>query len=703
MIKPVFKARARVLKQLGEQLIKTESIALLELIKNSYDADASFCEIIMQSPESTVDGIIAITDDGEGMQYETLAKTWLEIGTSHKEDLRKEGKSRTKKFNRMRLGEKGIGRLGVHRLGMNIEVISRSEGAKECVLKIDWNKIENCTYVENIPVELFERKPETFVGKTGTKIVIKGLKPGWTRGLARECARAIISLNSPFESDESFRATFTIKNKDWLNEILKFEDIVQHKLFDFNILIEGNKIIEFEYNFTPWATLKKIQPRHVSINHKSIKSLTRMVYPFENGKKEIDLSRDAFKIGRVRFKGVIFDQDAKILSLGVSLSDKRGFKSYLKNNGGIRVFRDNMRVLNYGELGDDWLDLGGRRVNMPAKRISNNIILGAVYLDRENSTSLIEKANREGFIENEAYSELVQAIRFALDRIESLRKTDKDLLRKFYGPNQTKIPVITSIGELKDVVEEQVKEESIRKEINRYLDRIEADYDSITNSLIKSAGAGLNLIIVIHQIEKIIKEIKIMLKSKAAQDKLEERIGTLSSLVEGYSVLIKNSEKKVRNLKGILEDCLFGLEFRLDDHGIHLEAAFRKRTTNIEGLCSEGHVFNAILNIIDNSIWWLDYAQTEKPSIFVDISGEYPGHTSIVIADNGPGFTKSTDEIIEPFVSDKPGGMGIGLHLTHQIMESLNGELLFPEMDIFEIPRRYKNGAIIALAFKREK
>ena len=269
---------------------------------------------------------------------------------------------------------------------------------------------------------------------------------------------------------------------------------------------------------------------------------------------------------------------------------------------------------------------------MPAKRISNNIILGAVYLDRVESTSLIEKANREGFIENDAYVELVKAIRFAIDRIESLRKTDKDLLRKFYGPQQTKIPVITSLGELKNIVDEQVKEEPLRKEINRYLDRIEADYDSMTNSLIKSAGAGLNLIIVIHQIEKIIKEIKVMLKLSSSKKIVEGKVSILSSLVEGYSILIKYSEKKVRNLKGVIENCIFGMQFRLEDHSIYLDAAFRKRTKNIEGICSESHVYNALLNILDNSIWWMDYAQTEDPSIFIDISGEYPGYTSIVIA-----------------------------------------------------------------------
>lgn len=118
---------------------------------------------------------------------------------------------------------------------------------------------------------------------------------------------------------------------------------------------------------------------------------------------------------------------------------------------------------------------------------------------------------------------------------------------------------------------------------------------------------------------------------------------------------------------------------------------------------TESHALNALMNLFDNAIWWLGYSKTEKPEIFIDISDEMPGYTSILFADNGSGFSKPTKEIVKPFVSDKPGGMGIGLHLTQQIMESLNGELIFPDMEYFEFPAKYAEGAKIALAFKKEK
>lgn len=695
---PSFRTRARVLCQLGEQLIKNESIALLELIKNSYDAYASECSVIMSHPESTEKGTIVIQDDGDGMDYKILSTVWLEVGTSYKEyPCIKKSDSDDSKYDRPRLGEKGIGRLGVHRLGKEIEVVTRTSDSKESVLKINWDDIENTRYIEDMPVDISERTPQVFTSGPGTKITIRRLRVPWSRKMAQDCARSITSLNSPFDSKDSFKAVFRIKDSNWLEGILNYQDIEHYKLFSFDVSMSGNEIIDFTYEFLPWETMKKLTPRKITLEDNEMKKLTRMRCKDGNDYKDIDLSQ--YKIGDVRFKGIIFHMAARTLNMGVQ--DKIGLKEYLRENGGIRVFRDNMRVFDYGEQGNDWLDLDSRRVNFPSKRFSNNIVLGAVYLNRIKSIDLQETADREGFMENAAYWELWNAIRFSIDRIESQRNQDKDLLEKHYGTKRTSEPVITSIKELKNVVDRNVKEESSRNEINNYLIRIENEYDYITSSLIRSAGAGLNLIIVIHQIEKIIKEIKVMLKKKATFAVIEERVRSLSSLVEGYSILVKKSEKKVRNLKGLIEQCVFNMGFRLSAHKIALDPAFRSKIKNLDAVCSADHVLNALMNLFDNSIWWLGYSRTKTPVIFLDISDENPGFISIVIADNGPGFTKPTEEIIKPFVSDKPGGMGIGLHLTHQIMESLGGKLLFPEMEIFDIPKKYEKGAIIALAFKK--
>src|SRR5271169_314280 len=110
---PVFKPRARLLIQLGDQLIRNENIAVLELIKNCYDADSRIVKIILSNLDKKDVGKIEIIDDGCGMNQNVITNAWLEPGSDFKEIQFKKNK-RTEKYQRLPIGEKGIGRFGVH-------------------------------------------------------------------------------------------------------------------------------------------------------------------------------------------------------------------------------------------------------------------------------------------------------------------------------------------------------------------------------------------------------------------------------------------------------------------------------------------------------------------------------------------------------------------------------------------------------------
>jgi len=102
-------------------------------------------------------------------------------------------------------------------------------------------------------------------------------------------------------------------------------------------------------------------------------------------------------IGDIRGEIYVFDRDKELLA---RMPETDLIKLFLKESGGIRVYRDGVRVYNYGEQGDDWLGLDLRRVNVPASRISNNIVVGAIHITQEGSTKLVEKTNREGFVDS---------------------------------------------------------------------------------------------------------------------------------------------------------------------------------------------------------------------------------------------------------------------------------------------------------------
>jgi len=691
----IFRPRARLLLQLGEQLIRNENIALFELVKNSYDADATMVSVIMERVDNPEQGVITVEDYGTGMDMDTIENVWMEPGSDYKERRYKEGK-RTEKFKRLPLGEKGIGRFAAHKLGNIIELVTRKQGRKEIYLKIEWNRFKESKYLEEVPIEIFERDAQIFEdNRTGTRITIKKLKRAWTRGMIRSLHRSFNALCSPFDSPEFFRINFEIDEKEWLEGLMSWKESSEYALFSFKCEIEDQFVKEFTYKFTPWPAMTKLKQRQVTDEDKKIKKLLRMV---DKSGKSIDLSKS--KIGRVIFEGLIFDRTSRILDLGVQ--DKMGLKEYLNANGGIKVYRDGVRVYDYGEPENDWLSLDIRRVNVPAKRTSNNIIIAAVSIDREKSQDLIEKTNREGFIENEAYLVFKSAILYALNLVETLRATDKDEMWTFYGPTPRSEPVVSKIDELRKVVEKKVKDEQLKEEVKTYLDRIENDYKYMNEILLRSAGAGLSLSVVIHEVEKIVDELKRVVKKEGGSKRIVTLVKHLSQLIEGYTLIIRRSGKKKWDMKRLVDQAIFNMEFRFSVHKIEIIKGYEYFKGDSEIECARNLIVGTLMNIMDNSIWWLEYGRIENKKILIKISEATPEFTSVLIADNGPGFSLPTEDITKPFISAKPDGMGLGLHIAKEVMLAHRGNLIFPEEGELTIPQEFKNGAMIGLAFRKE-
>lgn len=702
-----FKPRARLLIQLGDQLIKNESIALVELVKNSYDADANKVDIYMENVEDPDNGIIIIEDDGYGMSPEIVENVWLEPGADFKSNLIKQNIT-SPKYNRLPIGEKGIGRFGVHKLGNIIELTTKSKNSNEVFVKIDWDDFNNYKYLEEVPITIVERSvPLHFKdGKTGTNIVISKLRKKWERGIAREIKRSITALASPFQNNDSFKPSFDIIDKpNWFDGLLNWVDVKDYSLFRFKITIEGNSISDFEYSFTPWSTMTKLFPRDVNINDSLIETFKTLKYKNENGKDET-FSLSNYEIGKIIFEGYVFDQDPFLLKMGVS--DKEGFKKYIKSNGGVKVFRDGLRVYDYGEPENDWLNLDFRRFQQPTKAISNNLILGAVYLDRIDSSSLTEKTNREGFVENEAYKSFRNAILHSLEIVETLRLTDKKKLKDIYGPTPKSAPLASTLSEAKNYVEEKVKDVEVKKQIVTYLNKIEGDYKRVSENLLKAAGAGLSMSVVVHEVEKILFEVEKVLKSENASERVLKLVTHLSSLIDGYAEIIRKSSQTSENITQIIDQALFNTEYRLMSHKVDIIKQYKLFRGNNKLKIAKNLLTGTIMNLIDNAIYWLDqksFTSIEKKElfskkIFIDLT-EDQKFLNLIIADNGTGFLIPTDDITEPFVSAKPGGIGLGLHIASEIMEAQNGRIIFPNEGDFEIPVEFKKGATIVLSFKK--
>lgn len=703
-MKKPFKMTARVLAHLGEDLIKDESIALLELVKNSYDAGATKCVVDFNFDifGSLIE--ISISDNGSGMSLDTIENIWLVIGTDNKKN-----RLISHRQGRLPLGEKGIGRLGVHKLGNDIKLYSKHSDENEVYVSIDWSKLAESKDIDDFKIDYGYSSDSHFFNKqTGTKIIVRNLKGEWNRRKLRSVFRDLTTLNSPFsEKSDSFEVVVS-SNSNVFSGLPNLEAIKNAGLYYGHCTLEGSIITEFSYEFKPWNVLDKIKSRALTALDEYEKVLIHNVeVETETGKvvkREKRLDLNEYNIGRVQFDVIMYEKDSSVFSL-LNI-EKKGLNDYLKENSGIRVYRDNMRVFDYGEPGNDWLSIDKRRLSRSGGSISNSLLLGSVMLDRISSYGLREKTNREGFIEDEAYFAFVDAISYVMELFIQQRNQDRMNLMSIYktGKNVTE-PVIGDLSEVISIVKEKVPDEKDQHQILTYLYRIESQYNEVRDTLIHSASIGINLGGAIHELEKQMAALKSCAEAGNIF-KVKEIIPVLETIIANYSSMMLKSEIQKFNVSQIVGKVIEYNRFRFQDHAIRLFSNYKK--VDFMAKLSKTETISALTNLVDNSIYWVCRSRIEDRMIYLYVTESFrEGFVTVAVCDNGPGFKIAPELAVRAFVSGKPlnAGMGFGLYITHETMKQLNGHMdILSNCDI-ELPSKIVDKgidkAIVALSFPK--
>lgn len=667
---------------LGDQLIRDAGIAVFELVKNAYDADATSVDVEMLNVDDSSKGRIIITDNGTGMSWKVVTEVWLEPGTDYR-DVQKRAGEKTPRHARVPMGEKGIGRFAAHKLGKSISLVTRQPGAPEVVVDINWEEFNDAKYLSDTKVSVHERAPEVFVGEeTGTRIEISGLYQDWTRGMVRDLHRSVTSISSPFRGPSDFVASFKLRPaSDWLKGLLKLEAVKEMAPFRAVCLIEADGMT-MDYSFEPPAGMEgRVSSRRVQGKSVGFGSIVDMF--------NLDI-RD--QIGNLWLDIRIFDLDPQVLQF--LASDKKGLRSFLHQNGGIRVYRDGVRVFDYGEPGDDWLNLGTKRVNVPTKRVSNNILLGAVELDSSSSKGLIEKTNREGFVENDAFRMFRDLVDFALTQVVAERNFDKDRIRKGYTSRKLKEPVLNELEELRV----ELKKRKLDKELGDYVNRIEKQFIDVRDQLLTAAGPGLTMSVVIHEVEKGISGLVDAVRREAPQEQLSTLADHLAELVDGLTYLTRRSGRKTEKASFMIKQAFFNTGYRVRAHDVQVFNGTDSTDEDFTVKCTRRMIIASLMNLIDNSIYWLVNKGHKNKRIYIGTTHDLPGGPAILVADNGPGFSDPTEYLRQPFITRRPDGMGLGLHIVDEVMKAHGGRLVFPEEGSVMLPKGY-TGAVVALQF----
>ena len=711
---------------MGDQLIGSSRLAVFELVKNAYDADASSVRLVFHDL-GTANARITIRDNGEGMDRNILTNVWLEPGADFRERQR-QNNERSEKFHRLPLGQKGVGRFAVHKLGTKIQLNTKKLGEPEFEVFVDWMKYAEHKYMDQAEISILESsKPVFKETESGTQIEISGLRTEWKMGDIRRLWRNVKSISSPTKTPEGFQVELYVpQHPDWLEGLLDTPDFLDRAMWHFTFLYEKGKF-EWTYTFKPLSGIA-VKGQKLSSPDSSVLKLApqdQKLFAFIDAagktKRRIVAGEDftevsvdgvsAEAIGPILGEFYAFDRDRPVLE---RMAEATSLTEFLDENGGVRVYRDGVRVYNYGEhaAGDDWLGLDQRRVNIPTRRLSNNILIGAIDISLATSgdakRGLIEKTNREGFVENEAYAKFKAIVLAALIEFEHLREDDKDRIR-------TALKTVTEIavGDIQDPIHAlrvEFENRNLSKDLGKHLKAIEQKFGEMKEVMTHAGTAGLNLGILFHEIDRGVKGLTSDIKKKVPLPQLLSRAEHLSQLLDGFSTLLRKDKKKKHQIKEILEEARFLNNSRFEIHQIVFSCpVLSGEQPSFEVNVSFGMILGALSNLIDNAIYWLQVKWPEsqtarkRRALYIGTTDYFEEGPAIVIADNGPGFSASPSDIVKPFVTTKPDGMGLGLYYVNLVCELNNARLVIsPNREDVGIPSAY-DGAAVAIVFNKKE
>lgn len=434
-----YKISSRATILLGRESVSKVDGAVIELVKNTYDADALMCFICFDIKNDC----IYILDNGTGMTRETIEDYWMLIGTDNK---RSEYQS---KRNRIKSGEKGIGRFALDRLGSKCEMYTKNEASQSLIYwETDWKNFEqtgktldeinaNLGYLNEdlqsvIPRELLndiqdinekDIVDEMISNDTGTLLKISGLRDRWTAKEINTITNSMGFLIPPAEQRDYVICIKKSPEDTYIiieNEISEEYDYKIFAEFDgekFSVELDRN---EFDLNKIPSEVFemehfKKYPYRYEDFKTKRFKF--EFTIPELMNTEQVEYIDFIKEVGQFKFNYIFMklslQEDSKETFFYKEISKKR--RMWLNSHGGIKIYRDHFLVRPYGDPSTeayDWLGLDARRANNPAAishpsgnwHVRNKQGQGTVLISRVTNSCILDKSSREGIIENEHFS-----------------------------------------------------------------------------------------------------------------------------------------------------------------------------------------------------------------------------------------------------------------------------------------------------------
>ena len=695
---------ARLLAMLGDQLIKNERIALVELIKNSYDADADSVKVRFENfnedMSANEDSSIIIEDNGNGMTPKDIRLAWMNPATPRKYTRKKEGNRETSEKGRIIQGEKGIGRFAIIKLGKKITITTRAKNSNiESLLEYDFTKFDDDFVSENgrakeifldqIQIDYLESTPSVLIEEPkGTVIKIEELKGTWSQNVIEKLVKDISNLTDPVS-----RITGRGTVADFHISIVcngESQTVDEENAEYLKRLIEDKSVLKIdgEYNSQKNAFIftegeSKNLETEVKLNDPNIKALWIWRQRFKE-KKGGNKEDEYYECGNFQFHFYIFD-----FSRGITGKHElnQQEKNMLKEHR-IYLYRDGVRVYPYGDPDDDWLNIDiTRGTGRAGDFFSNDQIIGWIDVSQQGNPDLRDKTNREGLIDKgNATKDFMFLIPTFLSYIKQHPYSRYEQNKRDRGVTQ----IISNEVVAKHLYDLKLSLKKRKDKIgSRQVNKIEKEYKREREHLIQRAeitedlaGVGMSVEMTSHDIMLMIgradhigKEIS-KLSRKFGDHEIQQQadmlVGVLSQVTDGMQdvqSLFKSAKRRRKKLKiEPLVDKIFDLyKGLLMKKGIHYEKEVSAGSPLV-GDTTDGVVMQVLINLFDNAVYWLDTVDRKHKKLKVVVDGS---QGRLIFSDNGPDIDKEDlPYIFDPFYSGKgQEGRGLGLYIAKQLLE----------------------------------
>tara|TARA_R110002051_G_scaffold257435_5_gene316424 strand:+ start:17375 stop:19849 length:2475 start_codon:yes stop_codon:yes gene_type:complete len=584
-----FEITPHIVKQLGEQLVSDEITALLELIKNSYDADANYVSIEINTTGEYSEenlaypnhkGFIVVEDDGFGMSKNTILKSWLVISYSQKRKFKEEKKKTPK--GRTPLGDKGLGRLSTQRLADVCEIFTNEDIKSGTHIAFNWKDFEIEETLSKVKIESNSFIPKS---KSRTKLVLTDIKhPEVWKGKNLEKFKGHVSqIISPYKENRPFDVFITINgialDIEKSNEQLRDLAISRFK-FSFDgksIIIEGktklskfkgNKLddyhnyLELDNGKKFYEVLSKKYPDIILLKDENFYIGFSKKFDFNIDIGGLELF-DGERANPGQFEGIIdefsydnwLSKNEKIHDIFGGLSN---YRIFAQSQAGIKIFRNGFSVKPFGIDGQDWLKLSDSQTSGSSYyplRPAN--VIGYFAIDEGFNFELKDKTDREGLVSNPFSRNFFVLSDFIRDEInryqERIRRAFNDDFLKVYKIENNGIKTSSqafseikkiSIGS-KDTVKETYEAKSLLdstvKEQEKIIDEVEKNPLFSTEIDQRNLTKSKKLLKDLKQIQDtFLKLQKVITKTEKLHeviDILEPKIQTLEEQLNNFSEL----------------------------------------------------------------------------------------------------------------------------------------------------------------------